>query len=61
MKIRHNFLPDQYKETSAYQINHNYLPHQFSDYKEKFKKIEQLIKKGDYTLGESVVEFEKNI
>jgi len=61
MQVNHNFLLNQYKETGIYPINHNYLFEQFSDYKEIFRKIENLIKNSDYTLGKSVDEFEKNI
>lgn len=61
MKVRHNYLPDQYEQTSIHQINHNCLVEQFSDYKEIFKDIESLIQNSDYTLGKSVDEFEKNI
>ena len=55
-----NFLPKQYKKTSKLKINHNYLFEQFSDYSKIFKEIEKVIKKGDYTLGNKVNEFEKN-
>ena len=60
-KVNHNFLLNQYKETGVYPINHNYLFEQFSDYKEIFGKIENLITNSDYTLGKSVGEFERNI
>ena len=60
-KVNHNFLLNQYKETGVYPINHNYLFEQFSDYKEIFRKIENLITNSDYTLGKSVDEFERNI
>ena len=61
MQVNHNFLLNQYKETGVYPINHNYLFEQFSDYKDIFRKIENLITNSDYTLGKSVYEFEKNI
>ena len=58
MKI--NFLPKQYKKTKKLKINHNYLFEQFSDYSKIFKEIEKVVKKGDYTLGDKVNEFERN-
>ncbi len=61
MRIKHNYLLDQYEETGIHQVNHNYLIEQFSDYREIFKDIEKLIQNGDYTLGKSVDEFEGNI
>jgi len=57
--VTQNFLPNQYEETYEKEINHNYLREQFSDYKKIFKKIEVVIRKGDYTLGRAVDEFEK--
>jgi len=56
-----NFLPDQYKNNHSLKINHSYLIDQFSDYKKTFKRIEKIIKKGDYTLGSEVNLFEKKI
>lgn len=53
-----NFLPNQYRETGALEINHNYLIEQFADYPLIFKKIEKLIQVGDYTLGAEVNRFE---
>ena len=55
-----NFLPKQYKKTTKLRINHSYLVEQFSDYSKIFKEIEKIVKKGDYTLGKKVNEFEKN-
>ena len=55
-----NFLPKQYKKTKKLKINHNYLFEQFSDYSKIFKEIEKVVKRGDYTLGQKVNEFEKN-
>ena len=55
-----NFLPKQYKKTTKLKINHNYLFEQFSDYSKIFKEIEKVVKRGDYTLGQKVNEFEKN-
>ncbi len=56
-----NYLLDQYLRTGAHPINHNYLQAQFSDYPEIFKKIEELILNGDFTLGKSVDDFEARI
>ncbi|RZO47801.1 MAG: DegT/DnrJ/EryC1/StrS family aminotransferase [Candidatus Pelagibacterales bacterium] len=56
-----NFLPKQYKKTTKLKINHNYLYEQFADYTKIFKEIEKVVKRGDYTLGQKVDEFEKNI
>jgi len=55
-----NFLPKDYKKNNSLKINHSYLVEQFSDYSEIFKKIEKVVKKGDYTLGQKVDECEKN-
>jgi len=48
------YLSKQYKKTKVPKINHTYLVEQFSDYSKIFKKIEKIVKKGDYTLGEEV-------
>ena len=56
-----DFLIKQYKEDKKIKISHNYLSTQFSDYKKIFKKIEKVIKFNDFTLGEEVNTFEKNI
>ena len=55
-----NFLPKQYKKTTKLKVNHSYLVEQFSDYSKIFKEIKKIVKKGDYTLGSKVNEFEKN-
>ncbi len=60
-EIKKDYLVKQYEEAGKHKVNHNYLKEQFSDYKEIFKEIEKLIKNCDYTLGESVLEFEENI
>ena len=60
MKNR-NFLLNQYQKDASISIKHNYLSEQFSDYSKIFKEIEKVVKKGDYTLGNQVNEFEKNI
>ena len=56
-----NYLPSQYKKSGKLKINHSYLVEQFSDYSEIFKKIEKVVKKGDYTLGDEVNKFEKSL
>ena len=56
-----NFYPKQYEEDLKKTISHSYLIEQFSDYKKIFKRIEKVIRKGDYTLGNEVDQFEKNI
>ena len=56
-----NFYPQQYKNDLKKTISHSYLIEQFSDYKKIFKKIEKVIRRGDYTLGNEVDQFEKNI
>jgi dTDP-4-amino-4,6-dideoxygalactose transaminase len=55
-----NFLPIQYKKTTKLKINHSYLVEQFHDYSKIFKEIAKIVKKGDYTLGQKVNDFEKN-
>ena len=55
-----NYLPKQYKKNRKLRINHSYLVEQFSDYSKIFKEIEKVVKRGDYTLGQEVNEFEKN-
>ena len=49
-----NFLPKQYKKTTKLKVNHSYLVEQFADYSKIFKEIEKIVKKGDYTLGQTV-------
>ena len=56
-----NFLPAQYNKDNKLFLNHSYLIEQFADYKKIFKEVEKVIKKGDYTLGNEVDKFEKNI
>lgn len=55
----HNFLPDQYLQTDKLKINHNYLRQQFADCDAIFKKIKQIVMKGDFTLGSAVDDFER--
>ena len=54
-----NFLPEQYERTGALPINHNYLAEQFADYEAIFAKIQQVVLKGDFTLGRAVDAFER--
>jgi len=56
-----NYLPKQYKKNKSLDINHSYLVEQFSDYKKIFQKLEKVVRRADYTLGEEVNKFEKNI
>ena len=60
MNKNFNFLPKQYKKDNL-KINHNYLSPQFSDYKKILKKIAQIVRKSDFTLGKEVDIFENNI
>ena len=55
-----NFLPEQYESTEKLTINHNYLTEQFRDFKEISLKVEEVVKRGDFTLGRAVDEFEKD-
>ena len=48
-KIR-NFLPEQYDMDQLYSIKHNYLSEQFSDYKNIFEKIENVVLNNDLRL-----------
>ncbi len=54
-----NFYPEQYKLTGEYPINHNYLPQQFADHELIWQKIRQVVIAGDFTLGQSVDDFER--
>ena len=56
-----NFLIKQYNKDEKKSLKHNYLAEQFSDYSKIFKDIEKVVRKGDYTLGNQVVNFENNI
>ena len=60
MKKITNFLPDQYSKTDEKKINHNYLTEQFSDRDLILEKIKNIVIQGDFTLGKSVDNFEKN-
>ena len=62
MKLKkNNFLPSQYNKDSKLKINHNYLYDQFKNNKKIFSDIKKLVAKGDYTLGQSVNDFEKKL
>ena len=54
----HNYLPKQYQVNNQLPINHNYLPQQFSNSKVIFDEIKELVKRGDFTLGQAVDELE---
>jgi dTDP-3-amino-2,3,6-trideoxy-4-keto-D-glucose/dTDP-3-amino-3,4,6-trideoxy-alpha-D-glucose/dTDP-2,6-dideoxy-D-kanosamine transaminase len=54
-----NFLPEQYRKTNQLDINHNYLTQQFADHEEIWKKIREVVIRGDFTLGNEVDELEK--
>ena len=54
-----NFLPKQYKKDNSLKINHNYLQPQYKPIKNKIlKKIDNLFKNVDFTLGKEVDVFE---
>jgi len=54
MTITQNFLPEQYRQTGALEINHNYLHDQFADHDEIWLKIREVVRRGDFTLGSEV-------
>ena len=56
-----NFLTKQYNKDNGFKIKHNYLEQQFRNSEKIFADIRKLVKKGDYTLGTYVSEFENNI
>jgi dTDP-4-amino-4,6-dideoxygalactose transaminase len=41
------------------QVKYSYLEEQFKDYQSIFKKIAEVVKTGDFTLGKTVQEFEE--
>ena len=41
-------------------VRYSYLPQQFENCDELWKKLKQLVSKGDFTLGKPLVEFEEN-
>ena len=57
-KSEHNYLSRQYRANNSLPINHNYLPFQFEDSEEVINEIRKLVKRGDFTLGEAVNDFE---
>lgn len=59
--MKYNYLPNQYEKMSKIKINHSYLIEQFSDYSKILERIKKVIKRGDYTLGSAVDDFEKNL
>lgn len=54
-----NFLPAQYRQTNKLDINHNYLTQQFFDHEDIWKKIREVVIRGDFTLGAEVDELER--
>lgn len=56
-----NFLIEQYKNDGSKLISHNYLLEQFLDNDEIFREIKDLVIRGDYTLGQPVIDFENDI
>lgn len=54
MTITKNFLPEQYRQTGKLDINHNYLREQFDDHELIWKKIRDVVIRGDFTLGSEV-------
>jgi dTDP-3-amino-2,3,6-trideoxy-4-keto-D-glucose/dTDP-3-amino-3,4,6-trideoxy-alpha-D-glucose/dTDP-2,6-dideoxy-D-kanosamine transaminase len=60
-RTTYNFLPEQYERTNRLRINHNYLGEQFADYPDILRKIEALVLRGDFTLGEAVDRFEAHL
>ena len=54
----HNYLPKQYQVNNQLPINHNYLPQQFSNSEVIFDEIKELVKRGDFTLGQAVDDLE---
>ena len=53
-----NFYPKQYLKDKRYTINHNYLTEQFSDKDIILKKIAEVVKNNDFTLGTCVDDVE---
>ena len=56
--LQKNYLPKQYQADHKLPINHNYLPQQFSDSGAIIDEIKELVKRGDFTLGQAVDELE---
>ena len=59
MKMKKNFLIEQYISDKKMKIKHNYLSEQFKDSKKIFKLIDKTVKYNDFTLGKYVDLFEK--
>ncbi len=59
LKSSTNFYPTQYQLDNVREINHNYLLEQFQNPEPILDQVRDLIKRGDYTLGEVVDEFER--
>ena len=53
-----NYLKNQYKKDKKFKIKHNYLKEQFSDTKDYFTLIDQVVRGNDFTLGSYVSKFE---
>jgi dTDP-4-amino-4,6-dideoxygalactose transaminase len=58
--VMKNFYPEKYKTDSLLEIRHNYLPEQFENSTEIINLIRKVVEIGDFTLGQSVDEFEEN-
>jgi dTDP-4-amino-4,6-dideoxygalactose transaminase len=58
--IGRNFYPNQYKRTAVPRINHNYLSDQFSDHQKILEKVAEVVRHGDFTLGQAVDRFEQD-
>ena len=55
-----NFYPNQYEQDAKLDINHNYLLEQFQDHAKILEKIKDVVIKGDFTLGSTVDEVERD-
>ena len=53
-----NYLNNQYKKDKKFKIKHNYLKEQFSNTKDYFTLINQVVRGNDFTLGSYVSKFE---
>tara|TARA_Y100000589_G_C27188759_1_gene643833 strand:- start:1412 stop:2560 length:1149 start_codon:yes stop_codon:yes gene_type:complete len=56
-----NFYPKQYENDSFFKINHNYLSEQFIESEYILEKINEVVKRNDFTLGRTVDEVEELI
>lgn len=59
MTIIKNYLPSQYIKSNKLEINHNYLFDQFYDHEIIWKKIREVVLRGDFTLGLEVDNLEQ--